>query len=391
MTLAYRQQALDGLLAEFRPLWSAQPFREPRPDWCRQWPALEAELLALDDSEQARPADDGEAALAFVARHVAGLAALNELARVADCSRSSSPDCGPFWAYGIPGRKRAQIEAFAASAVRSGQPLIDWCGGKGHLGRLLALHWKISVTTLEINRSLCAEGEKLAGRARAAQDFVAGDVTRLPVTNLPNGGHAAALHACGHLHRALVGRVAASGLVALDVAPCCYHLGVAGDYVPMSGPLLTRVTGDDARLAVTESVTSAPRQRLQRDREMAWKLAFDAWRRLEGDGQYVNFRPVPAAWMRASFAEFMVLMTRREQLPEPGAHRLADLEQRGWERQREVMRLSIVRHAFRRPLEIWLALDLAVRLENDGYSVSLGRFCERRLTPRNLLISARLR
>ena len=54
-------------------------------------------------------------------------------------------------------------------------------------------------------------------------------------------------------------------------------------------------------------------------------------------------------------------------------------------------RLSIVRHAFRRPLEIWLALDLAVRLENDGYSVSLGRFCERRLTPRNLLISARLR
>lgn len=73
MTLAYRQQALDGLLAEFRPLWHAQPFREPRPDWCRQWPALEAELLALDDSEQARLADDGEAALAFVAQHVAGL------------------------------------------------------------------------------------------------------------------------------------------------------------------------------------------------------------------------------------------------------------------------------------------------------------------------------
>jgi len=54
------------------------------------------------------------------------------------------------------------------------------------------------------------------------------------------------------------------------------------------------------------------------------------------------------------------------------------------------MRLSIVRHAFRRPLEVWLALDLAVRLENDGYAVDLGRFCERPLTPRNLLISARL-
>ena len=389
MTLADRQRALDSLLAEFRPLWHAQPFREPRPDWCRQWPALATKLLALDDSEQSRLADDGEAAAEFVARHVGGLAEIAGLARIADCSHSSLPEHGPFWAYGIPGRKRAQIEAFVASAAPSGQPLIDWCGGKGHLGRLLALHWQIGVTTLEINRSLCTEGGRLAGRARVEQDFVAGDVM-LPNTRLPQGGHAVALHACGHLHRKLVGRAATSGLVALDVAPCCYHLGVAGDYVPLSGPLLTRVTGDDARLAVTESVTSAPRQRLQRDREMAWKLAFDAWRRQEG-GEYRNFRPVPASWMRGSFAEFMVLMTRREQLPEPDAHRMASLEERGWERQREVMRLSIIRHAFRRPLEVWLALDLAVLLENDGYSVSLGRFCERRLTPRNLLISARLR
>ena len=389
MMLAAHQRALDGLLAEFRPLWHAQPFREPRPDWCRQWPALATELLALDDSEQARLADDSEAAAEFVARHVGGLAEIAGLGRIDDCSHSSLADHGTFWAYGIPGRKRSQIEAFAASATHSGQPLIDWCGGKGHLGRLLALHWKVGVTTLEMNRSLCADGEQLAGRARVGQDFVVGDVM-LPGTRLPQGGHAVALHACGHLHRALVGRAATSGLVALDVAPCCYHLGVAGDYVPLSGPLLTRVTGDDARLAVTESVTSAPRQRLQRDQEMTWKLAFDTWRRLQGGDEYVNFRPVPASWMRRSFAEFMVLMTRREQLPEPDAHCMTSLEERGWERQREVMRLSIVRHAFRRPLEVWLALDLAVRLENDGYAVSLGRFCERRLTPRNLLISARL-
>ena len=390
MTLADRQRALDALLAEFRPLWHAQPFREPRPDWCRQWPALAAELLALDDSELAHLADDGEAAAEFVARHVGDLAAMTDLARVPDCSRTLLPDFGPFWAYGIPGRKRSQIEAFAASAAYSGQPLIDWCGGKGHLGRLLALHWKVGVTTLEIDRGLCVDGEHLARRARVAQGFVAGDVM-LPGTRLPQGGHAVALHACGHLHRALVSRAVAGGLAALDVAPCCYHLGVAGDYLPLSGPLLTYVTADDARLAVTESVTAVPRQRSQRDREMAWKLAFDVWRRLENGDRYLNFRPVPAAWMRGSFAEFMVLMTRREQLPKPDAHRMAWLEERGWERQREVMRLSIVRHAFRRPLEVWLALDLAVRLENDGYSVSLGRFCERRLTPRNLLISARLK
>ena len=36
-------------------------------------------------------------------------------------------------------------------------------------------------------------------------------------------------------------------------------------------------------------------------------------------------------------------------------------------RQREVMRLSIVRHAFRRPLELWLLLDMAVFLEEQGW------------------------
>jgi hypothetical protein len=390
MILAQRQQTLDSVLSAFGPLWHAQPFREIRPDWCKQWPALTSELLALDDGEQARLADDGEAAAGFVARHVGDLAVLPSLAYVAACPASALPDHGPFWAHGIPGRKRAQIEAFAASVARSGQPVVDWCGGKGHLGRLLALHWLVGVTTLEIDRALCVGGEHLARRAGVAQCFVAADAT-LPETPLQRGGHAVALHACGHLHRALVARAAGQGLAALDLAPCCYHLGIAREYLPLSGPLQTRLSTDDVRLAVTESVTAAPRQARQRDREMAWKLGFDAWRRLEsGIDDYLNFRPVPAAWARGSFAEFMALMCGRERIQAPAVQRMAMLERRGWERQREVMRLSILRHAFRRPLEVWLALDLAVRLENDGYSVGLGQFCERRLTPRNLLISARL-
>ena len=390
MMLAQRQEALDSRLSAFRTLWHAQPFREIRPDWCREWPALAVELLALDDAEQVRLANDGEAAARFVARHVGDLAELTYLAHVAACPVSPLPYHGPFWAYGIPGRKRAQIEAFAASIAPCAQPVVDWCGGKGHLGRLLALNWQVDVTTLEIDRALCVGGEHLAGRAGVAQCFVAADVTS-PDTLLQRGGQAVALHACGHLHRALVARAAVQELAALDLAPCCYHLGIAREYLPLSGQLLTCLSADDVRLAVTESVTAAPRQARQRDREMAWKLGFDAWRRLEsGIDEYLSFRPVPAAWARGSFAEFMALMCARECVAAPTAQRMEMLERRGWERQREVMRLSIVRHAFRRPLEVWLALDLAVRLENDGYSVGLGQFCERRLTPRNLLISARL-
>ncbi|QLQ25768.1 MAG: hypothetical protein HZT41_13655 [Dechloromonas sp.] len=83
MNLAARQRELDRVLSEYRPLWHAQPFREIRPSWCRRWPALTADLLALDDGEQARLADDGEAAAALVARHLPAVAVLPELADVA--------------------------------------------------------------------------------------------------------------------------------------------------------------------------------------------------------------------------------------------------------------------------------------------------------------------
>jgi hypothetical protein len=79
-------------------------------------------------------------------------------------------------------------------------------------------------------------------------------------------------------------------------------------------------------------------------------------------------------------------MAAREGLPVPGP--AAEFEQAGWRRHAEVMRLSVVRHAFRRALEVWLVLDLACFLEQRGYAVELGTFCERQLTPRNLLLSA---
>jgi hypothetical protein len=104
---------------------------------------------------------------------------------------------------------------------------------------------------------------------------------------------------------------------------------------------------------------------------------------------YQTFKPVPERWLRAPFAEFMQQMTLREALPALPASACAAYEAAGWQRHHQVMAYSIARHAFRRALEIWLALDLAVSLENAGYNVKLGRFCERTLTPRNLLLSAR--
>ena len=50
--------------------------------------------------------------------------------------------------------------------------------------------------------------------------------------------------------------------------------------------------------------------------------------------------------------------------------------------------LERLRNLFRRPLELWLVLDRALFLEEQGYSVRLGTFCDYPLTPRNLLLLA---
>lgn len=388
MRLAERQRALDAVLQSSQALWHPQPFREIRPQWAIEQPALTTELLALDDDAVEKLNHDGQAANDLLAKYfpeIGELAALSEMP-----AHAASPllEHGSRWAWEIPGRKQSQIEAFAAAARSVDLPVLDWCAGKGHLGRLLALQWAQEVTSLEIDSTLCEAGEQLAAKGRVRQKFSCKNA--LTVTNafLPEQ-HAVALHACGDLHRRLITGGAEAGVARFDVAPCCYYRGVADVYQPLSGSLQTRLTRDDTRLAVTETVTASPRLTRQRDKEMAWKLGFDTLRReLSDSAAYHSFKPVPSAWFRGDFAQFVSLMAQRENLASPSANLLAGFEQRGWQRQRDVMRLSIVRHAFRRPLEIWLVLDLACYLEQQGYTVKIGRFCERQLTPRNLLISA---
>lgn len=389
MRLGDRQCGLDEALLDSRALWHPQPFREIRPRWCAEQPALAAELLALDDGAVELLNNDGRAARALLARYFPALSELDALTELPMHDAVPRVEHGSRWAWEIPGRKQQQIEAFAAAARPAGQPILDWCAGKGHLGRLLALQWQLGVNSLEIDPVLCRAGEQLASRARVTQNFVCQDA--LTVTNaFSPSQHAVALHACGDLHRTLIKDGAEAGVARFDVAPCCYYRGVTDVYQALSGGLKNSLTRDDARLAVTETVTASPRLTRQRDKEMAWKLGFDVWRReLTGRSDYRNFKPVPAAWFRGDFSGFARLMAQREMLSMPQEKTLALFEASGWQRQREVMRLSIVRHAFRRSLEIWLVLDLTLYLEKQGYEVSLGSFCQRQLTPRNLLISAR--
>ncbi len=388
MRAAAHRRQLDTALLAWRQLWHPQPFREARPAWCEQWPALTAALLALSDADAAHLNDDAPAALRWLAAYlpeVDGLLPLIDIP-VAENTPPSVPD--ERWAWEIPGRKRAQIEAFASAVQPGGAGVIDWCGGKGHLGRLLGLAWQQPVHTLEIDAALCADGEQLAGRIGLDHRFLERDA--LAVADWPRPGQqAVALHACGNLHRRLVEHGAGAGVARFDVAPCCYYRGVNTHYQPLSAGGQLQLSRDDTRLAVTETVTASPRLTRQRDHGIAWKLAFTAWREQVGGVAYKTFKPVPAPWLRGSFADFLANMAVREGLPAPDQRHLDAIEAAGWQRLREVLRLSIPRHAFRRALELWLVLDLADYLGERGYEPSLSTFCDRQLTPRNLLLTAR--
>ncbi len=388
MRAAERRRQLDSVLLAWHDLWHPQPFREARPAWCERWPALTAALRALSDADAAHLNDDVPDALRWLAGYLPDIDALLPLIDIPAADHAPPPVPGERWAWEIPGRKRSQIEAFAGAVQPGGVGVIDWCGGKGHLGRLLGLAWQQPVHTLEIDAALCADGEQLARRIGLDHQFLEHDA--LAVADWPRQGqHAVALHACGNLHRRLVEQGAGAGVARFDVAPCCYYRGVETHYQPLSAGGQLQLTRDDTRLAVTETVTASPRLTRQRDHDLAWKLAFTEWRSQVSNVPYKTFKPVPAPWLRGSFANFLARMAARENLPAPEARHLEAYEAAGWQRQREVMRISIPRHACRRALELWLALDLAEYLEARGYAPSLTTFCDRQLTPRNLLLTAR--
>ena len=100
---------------------------------------------------------------------------------------------------------------------------------------------------------------------------------------------------------------------------------------------------------------------------------------------------MPHPWLDDGFETFCRRMAQRFAVPLPRAPDWERAERIGRERTARARRLGLVRAAFRRPLEVWLALDRAVWLADRGLAVEVGTFCERAVTPRNVLVSAATR
>lgn len=225
---------LDDLLASNSQWWQIGSFQRRDFPWRETQLELVDRLLSLDEVELL--------ALEVCPQHLArwlgpwigeaeNLLQLSQLPRLPQ----RTLDIPSRLEVGIKGRKWMQISNFAASIPAPCGTALEWCSGKGHLGRVLAVVDGSQVTSIEWQESLCDAGRQQAQSFQASQRFVQVDArSQAAVAEIGQHSCVLALHACGSLHMDLIRHWPASQSRSLMVAPCCYHL-IAGDhYLPLS-------------------------------------------------------------------------------------------------------------------------------------------------------------
>jgi hypothetical protein len=391
--LISRFHALDALLLEHQHLWRPKPFTHRHLPWEAQHPELSTWLRqrSLEQAEAAHnhPEQlDAPEPFKQIAAQSKALSDIDALPRIELQSVSSR------MSVDVPGRKWQQIEAFASSLSFQHRPThwLDWCSGKGHLGRRLA-HQGQALTCLEYDPKLVEAGTQLSAKLHIAAEHVQQNVMAAEAVDQLQPDHTpVALHACGDLHVRLMQLASDTRCQHMAIAPCCYNRIASDHYQAMSTEgqaSALELSLDDLGLPLSETVTAGARVRRQRDTSMARRLAFDLMQReLRGIDDYLPTPSLPSAWLDKPFANYCRDLAELKQLSDPGNHDWPASEAAGWQRLAEVRNLELLRNLFRRPLELWLILDRALYLQERSYHVRIGTFCDSQLTPRNLLILA---
>ncbi|WLG45317.1 methyltransferase [Pseudomonas sp. FP1740] len=392
-TLLARFTALDAFLIEHQALWKPRPFTHLQLPWEASYPELALWLRgrSLEDAENSH----NQPGWLDAPEPFASLAAMSlELSAVGELPARALEAAGHRLNVDVPGRKWQQIEAFAGCLQFARAPThwLDWCSGKGHLGRRL-LQTGQQLTCLEYDPALVASGQALSQRHQMHALHVEQDVLAPGAASLLNADHTpVALHACGDLHVRLIQLASAAGCKQLAIAPCCYNRISLNTYRPLSCVAERsdlHLSLDDLALPMSETVTAGARVRRQRDTSMARRLGFDLLQRqLRGVDEYLPTPSLPSAWLDKPFADYCRDLAALKDLSTVGTPDWTELEAAGWQRLAEVRNLELLRGLFRRPLELWLVLDRALFLIEQGYVVRLGTFCESPLTPRNFLLLA---
>ena len=295
----------------------------------------------------------------------------------------------------IKGRKWQQITQFAENVPFDGLPIVEWCAGKGHLGRYLAKTHHTDVTSLEWQQSLCEQGQAFAERWQLPQQFCCTDVFKLDENPLKAQQHAVALHACGDLHVRLLNLAAKAATQSISFSPCCYHLIEAKQYQPLSDAAKQAsftLSRHDLQLPLQQSVIANQKQLALRHQEICWRLGFDSLQRdATGNSSYLPIPSIKRSQLSGGFTDFCHWAAAQKQVDISAINDIEKYLQIGRDRQRLTRRIDLVAHLYRQILEHWLILDRVCYLEQHHYQVEVFEFCSNSITPRNSLIQAKKR
>lgn len=380
-------QALDLWLLQHKHLWDVSSFHSV--GW--PWQTIEPDLCDWLSQLKACPTESTVEQALF--DHIKGFKPfLFEWEALSYADLSLPPN---YFSAGIKGRKWQQIAAFS-NRIEPISPVLEWCAGKGHLGKLLAYQHDVSIHSVEWQAELCEAGQKEAEQRQLSQHFTQADVLKGDgKTALKSVKSAVALHACGDLHTTLIEQAIDAGVSYLAISPCCYHLTQHALYQPLSKQgqkARIQLSQENLKLAVKEVATAGQREQRLKKMELAYRLGFDSWqRKVTGNDGYLTIPSCPKSLLTQGFevfslwaAEQKALQTYASEIPFDGFEAL------GYLRSEHVKKVESISQYFRRPLELWLVLDRALRLQETGYHVTIESFCDKALTPRNLLVCASL-
>ncbi|MGF1720393.1 SAM-dependent methyltransferase [Vibrio kyushuensis] len=387
---------LDQFMLDNQVLWRFEPFHDsinPSNPWNEPHPGLSAWLESLDQGDIEQFKSDSLSLSQHIQRFCPELAEINTLIQLPfQDAQPLAFDSHLF--NGIPGRKLEQITSMGELSVElhRGEEWLEWCSGKGYLGRILAASTKQQVTSFEFQHSLCEAGQSQAEALELPMTFIQGDaLIDEPLACMHDKQHAVALHACGDLHVNLLYKATQKFLPAMTISPCCYHLIESDQYQPMS--LLAQssklvLSKQELRIPLQETVTGGERVKRHRFQEMSYRLGFDLMLRELGiSKEYIAIPSIKKSQLALGFESFCIWAANKKSLNLPSVN-FTEYHNKGIARFWQMERISLIQQLFRRPLELWLVLDKALYLQQQGYNVSLSQFCSREVTPRNILLHA---
>ncbi|MCP4499597.1 MAG: methyltransferase [Deltaproteobacteria bacterium] len=395
-------------LAKTSFLWSPRPFRE-EVSWPDAFEDVAHWCLNLDDYEL----EAAEKELSLVSQKALPTA-LKEWRKEVE-RLVSLPSLGQLVAQhrqkeffrGVKARKQHQIQSFMAAlhpklGNEHPQRILDWCAGKAHLSRSFAaskgaIDLPVDVLAFEIqpqlvkNATESAEKEALFFRGEC-QDVLQEFSDEAQLADACRGRHLFALHGCGALSCRALDAAVHFELKSVHVAGCCFHKFHAR-YLPRTE--LGKRAGlvleaGDLHLPATDETVADPAKKAHRRRAMLYRAAFDELlREVAGQKKYTSTPALPRRAFADGFPLFVKILNERCVQKLPNNLSSATLKyalDEGEKRMARARRLGVVRGVFRRLIEVWIALDRGVSLQESGFDVEVGTFCSSAITPRNVMI-----